>query len=560
MHFDNAQTVHASANLDAQPHGSTGRRALVRHRTLLLLLLLIGATALAISTAMLRNSMTFDEIVMIAGGARGYETDNWQIAPEHPPFVQYLYGLPVYLSGPNYPDESAVSPRVQADRGYRYRYAQMFFWESGNDPERLAALGRIPALLCALGLVLIVFFHARRIGGDAVGLLAAALTATLPDVLAHGGVAYNDVPIALAFLAAVWAIDEALRRPTAPRAALAGGLIAVSLATKNSAIALAPIGLMLLIAEAVVRRADAAWRRDLLRAAAVVLATTYLGLVLVYRGDHALAEYRYAIDFVISQVTQQGTPAFLLGATTLGGWWHFFPVAFLFKTSAGLHVLLVLAAVALGVRCARQPRRLLGSRLRAPLVAFIIFGALLMRSDLNIGFRYALPALPLLCIMVAAGVMMAWRESGRVLRALIIAATVWTGIHTASHYPYFLSYISEYGPGRDENHTVLIDSSLDWGQGLLALRDFMREADIPVVYLSYFGSALPAGYGIEHVPLASFFPLPPRPQPAESPAWVAISATNLSGGYLANDPFADFRRARPDHVAANTIYLYRIRE
>ena len=116
------------------------------------------------------------------------------------------------------------------------------------------------------------------------------------------------------------------------------------------------------------------------------------------------------------------------------------------------------------------------------------------------------------------------------------------------------------GRGRDRNHEVLIDSSLDWGQGLLELREFMRERDIPRIYLSYFGSALPAGYGIDYVPLASFFRLAPTRGPAQpEPEYIVISATNLAGAYLAGDPFAKFREIRPDHVVANTMLVYRIR-
>lgn len=534
-------------------------RGVSRH-TFALLLALLLVTGTVIAAAMLRTSTTFDEIVMIAGGARGYETGNWRMAPEHPPLVQYLYGLPVHLSRPDYPDETQVDSTTQSSAVYRYHYAQQFFWASGNDPERLAFLGRLPAVLFALALVCVVFLYTRRIAGDGPGLVAAALTATLPDVLGHGGVAYNDVPVALAMLGAVWAVDEALRRPTILRGLLAGVLIALSLCVKNSSVALGPIVLVLLVCEAVRRRHDRRWWRAAGIAAMAVLLTVWLTLVIVYRGDFALSEYRYAIQFAFGHVTATAVPSFLLGERSLHGWWYFFPVAFLFKTSAGLHVLMALAVISLVLQRPSDPGRVLTSRLRAPLIALLVFGALLMRSNLNIGFRYALPALPLLCILTATGVARLWPVAGRPLRALVVSAGLWTAVHAGSYYPFFLSYISEYGPGREENHTVLVDSSLDWGQGLLELRDFMQEHDISAVYLSYFGSALPGGYGIDYAPLPSFFPLPPGPQLDETPDWIAVSATNLSGAYFGGDPFARMRAARPDRVVGNTMFLYRVRE
>lgn len=556
--------------LDASPaptgQAAAGRlagvRRLVRSRrgVLLPLAIILIVSGGAITAAMLRTSTTFDEIVMVAGGARGFETGDWHLVPEHPPVVQYLYGLPVYLAGMDYPDESGLSDEFRSDMGYRYLYARGFYWVSGNDPERVAFLGRLPAVLCALALILLVFLYARSLAGNGAGLLAAALTASLPDVLAHGGVAYNDVPLALAFLAAVWSIDAAVRRPALRRAVVAGLAIALALGVKNSAIVLAPIAVLLLAWEAWIRRSDQAWWRAVLPAAAATLAAVYLGLVAIYRGDFMLAEYRYALGFVLSQVTATPAPGFLLGRISADGFWYFFPVAFLYKTSAGLHALMALAAIGFIAALRADYRRVWRSRLRAPFVAFLVFGAVLVRSDLNIGFRHALPLLPLIVLLTAVGVVRLWPTVSRNIRVAIVAAALWPAGHVAAHYPFFLSYISEYGPGPARAHEVIVDSSLDWGQGLLELRDFMDENDIPIVYLGYFGSGLPSGYGIRHVPLFSYFPLPDQPQPAEPPGWFAISATLIAGVYYTEDPYRRFRDFEPTHVLARSILLYHVPE
>ena len=81
---------------------------------------------------MRRTSTTFDEIVLIAAGARGYETGKFELAPDHPPMMQYLYGLPVFLTRPSYPSDKGYDT---SEVGYRYLQARRFFWESGNDPE-----------------------------------------------------------------------------------------------------------------------------------------------------------------------------------------------------------------------------------------------------------------------------------------------------------------------------------------------------------------------------------------------------------------------------------------
>jgi hypothetical protein len=197
-----------------------------------------------------------------------------------------------------------------------------------------------------------------------------------------------------------------------------------------------------------------------------------------------------------------------------------------------------------------------------PIATLLVLAPLLVTSQLNIGFRYAMPVLPMLAMVAAVGAAGAWRAYGRRARILIAAATAWLIIHPLSFYPNFLSYISEYGPGRDRNYTILVDSSMDWGQGLIQLRDFMRREGIPSVYLSYYGTAWPAAYGIDYVPLPSFLPLPHAQRRSNAePRHVVISATNLAGaGFLAStDPFRQFRDREPDHVIGNTMFVYTVR-
>lgn len=534
--------------------------ALARLRPTWILAAIVIVSATATTLAMRRTSTTFDEIVMIAGGARGYETGKWDIALEHPPFTQYMYGLLPYLSGVKYPDERGVPEVRQGDMSYRYRYAQIFFFGVGNDPEKLAFLGRLPAVVCAVLLTLAAFAFTRKYYGDWAGVTAAAIVAFLPDVLAHGGVAYNDIAIAFAFFAAMWLLDAAIRRPTLGRALLAGVASALALGIKNSAIGLAPLAVFLLAAEAVTRREDRTWRTQVTLAGVLTMLIAYFGLVVIYRGDFRLSEYQYALSFVFAQVSMTQAPAYLLGRVSTGGIWYYFPVAFLLKTSAALHLLFALAA---GYQLGRlrSVRQLITSPLRAPLLAALVFGLMLARSQLHIGFRYALPMLPLFVVIIAPAVTRILAENWRRLRPVVAVALAWIVMHPLSYYPNFLAYVSEYGPGRDRNYEVLADSSLDWGQGLLQLRDFMRANGIDRVYLSYFGSAWPSGYGIDYEPLLSFYMLPPPSKPSTAqPRYVAISATNLTGTYFGNDPFKRFRDQEPDHVVGNTIYLYRIDE
>lgn len=547
--------LHGDAELQTVDRGPTPGRGAKRAWLAALVIALVAGSLAA--TASLRTSTTFDEIVLMAGGARGWETGRWDLAPEHPPLMQYIYGLPIHLIHPNLPPERAI-PETQGFT-VRYTYAREFFWTSGNDPERLAFLGRLPGSLCVMLLVLGAFGLASR-SGSAQGLLAAGLVAFVPDVLAHGGVAYNDLPLALAYLVAIAVADTAVRRPSVWLGALAGTAGALAVGVKFSAVVIAPAIALLVVIEALNRRFDRRWLVRLGVALVAGMVAAYLVMVVIYRGDFTLAEMRYGLDYTFSHVTRgHSAPGYLAGQLRHNGWRWFFPLAFLYKTPAALHLLLLVSLLGFA-RSTRGAswRALLVSPLRAPLAGLAVFVAALLASSLVIGFRYALPALPLLCIIVASGVVHVWKTSGRRWRLGVAALVLAYVVSSALAWPHFLGYTSEYGGGGDSGHELLADSSLDWGQGLLELRSWMREHGIDRVYLSYFGSAVPAGYGINYVPLWSAFPLPMIGPLEPKPKYAAISATNLHGLYLPADPFARFRELKPIAVLAHSLLVYRV--
>ncbi len=614
---------------------AAGRRP--RRLALALILLVSLASGALAAAAARRTSTTFDEILFIATGARGYETGRFDMFVDHPPVMQYLYGLPVWLAHPRFPSES-----LHWTTGVMFDYARTFMFRMGNDPQRLAfrarAVGAAFAALLALVSGLLALRAAGPVAGPVAGVVAATLVAFLPDVLAHGGVAYDDLPLAFAFLLAAWAVDAALRRPGPRAGALAGLATALALGIKYSAILLLPLAALLLLAEgsrrtgepgrggadprAPARRwRDPAWRRATLVAVDVALLACYLGLVLVYRGDFTLHAFLDGVRFKIGQATTQvgsaPAPAYLLGREARDGFWYFYPVAFLLKTPLALHALMLATAAAALLRRARgadgaqaaagadapaaaggaaAADRLVDGPARLPLAALVATVPVFLRAELNIGFRHALFVLPFVCLLVACGFAGAWKRGRPAPRLALAALLVAYVASSASWYPWFLAYTSEYVRGRDRGYTALDDSSLDWGQGLLELRDFMRRERVRRVRLSYFGSALPAAYGIDYEPLPSFFALAgpaasgavepiggqaaetaQRARPgggaaddrargaaaddrargaADGVRFTVLSATSLVGNYLEGDPFAAYRARTPYRVLGHVLFVY----
>ena len=70
---------------------------------------------------------------------------------------------------------------------------------------------------------------------------------------------------------------------------------------------------------------------------------------------------------------------------------------------------------------------------------------------------------------------------------------------------------------------LLTDSNLDWGQGLIALRNYQQQHPNEALHLAYFGSVDPALYGIRALPLSGH---------DEPKGALVVSPTLLSGQNL----------------------------
>lgn len=505
-------------------------------------------------SAMLRTSTTFDEIVFMSAGARGLRTGDFSMVDDHPRLAQYLFGLPTYLTAAHYPPEEGSN----WDWYSRYFYARALLWGVGNYAERIVMSARLVGLAFGLLTVLATFFLGRRALGAGAGLFAAALVAFLPDVLAHSGVAYNDIPLAFGFLVSVYALDAAVRRPSAGAMALAALACALTACVKYSGLVLGPVFLALVALEALAGRwRDSAWVRAIVRGVPVLVLVAWATIALVYLGDWWLADFLRGMGR-LARSSAAGRVAFLLGEHEVGGWWYFFPVAFALKTPLALHALMLIAAAGAIGSAARgtRSRDWMRNGARAPAVGAAIFLMALMLSGFNIGTRHALPMMPLVCILVAHGVAPVWERGRGAVRAALAVVFAGAVLSSVRAYPYFLSYLSEYSYGRSMYET-LVDSNTDWGQGLVALRAYMRDHGIDQVALGYFGSALPEGYEIRYVPMPSFLELPAQPAPRIAPRFLVVSATLLAGGnYLRDDPYAALRRVKPVAIVGGSLYVF----
>src|SRR5262249_40359581 len=138
-------------------------------------------------------------------------------------------------------------------------------------------------------------------------------------------------------------------------------------------------------------------------------------------------------------------------------------------------------------------------------------------SNINIGVRHILPIYAFLFIFIAA--------SFARRRWLLVAIPALIAIESILVFPYYLAFFNLPSGGPAHGPRYLVDSNLDWGQDLKRLKAYIDREHAPGVCLCYFGSALPAYYGIRELGDA----LQPRD------CLGAVSATALVGMYTGDD-------------------------
>ena len=556
--------------------------------------------ALAVSAAR-HKSPVYDEVGHITAGTSYLLFGDHRLQPENGLLPQCLEGLPGWMAGSagDGSEVDAFPSRDSADWAGSdvWRLADRYFYGSGRDWRALLLWARALVALVAAALGLLVYVWSRKLHGPAGGMLSLLFYASSPTLLSHGALATSDLCAAAAFLFALLALSAVLERCTALRVAGAGAALTVLFLCKGSALLVLPVGVAMLGLRAlagdplpvgwiVVRGAvtGRARRLGVLLALPVVLAlivwagiwagygfrypvqaaeaappqSLYWGgwphieavhspgvrAVLWLRDRQALPEaWLYGLGFVLAHST--GRDAFLDGRYSPDGFPSFFPRAALYKTTPAelaLFGLAAAAALAARRRRRRERERSAGAFRAAPLgLLIVVVGGAALTSRLNIGHRHLLPLYP--AAFILAGAAGEWlTRPPRWMAALVLAALGGQVLDSFAVRPHYLAYFSPLVGGPSQGYRHLVDSSLDWGQDLPGLAEFLgqprnRLSPPEEVYLSYFGNGSPQAEGL----VARALPgEPDRNRRVESyplgPGLYCISATMLQNVYFPIKP------------------------
>jgi hypothetical protein len=496
-----------------------------------------------------------DEGIHLAAGVATWRTGEHRLSPEHPPLLRLVAALPVVLAGARF---------ELADDRYRNREQGQVgaaFLHEWNDERAVLLWARLALLALMLLGGIAVAAVARWLYGTTAALLALALFALSPDFLAHGHYVATDAGVAVLLFAATAAWWRVRERPTAWRFAAASVLSGLAISAKFSALLLPLWVLPLFLPDLV--RVERHERAPVLGRLAVGAALAAAIALLVVAAVYGLSLDDFVSGVRLRAASLERPWTYLLGEGSETGFLSYFAVAFSTKTPLPLLGLLAVSAALVLLR----PRDARAHREIALLLPVLVIGAATTLSRFNAGHRHLLPVYPFLFVLAAKVVEGHASSRARWRGPLAAAAVALSAVSVARAAPHFHSYLNEAAGGPRAASLLFADSTVDWGQDLPALRQWMLENDVPRVRLGYLGAGSPSYEGIPSDPLPGRgFAMTPRRdlpetrriEPLRKGEWIAV---NLACRHAARNEaerrfwsFLDDRRA--SDRAAFSFFLY----
>ncbi len=516
-------------------------------------------------TSIVHKSATYDEGIILASGLRFLEKGDNLVNQENPPLAKSILAFPLFLAGAVLPEDSPDLYNSYS-MGPEFEYGRTFLYGI-NTPEQILFLSRTVNIVLtlvagiALYLALGMFFSRwYSLGGMAVFLFS-------PTVIANGRLGTVDMAVTLFSFLTCLCLFKTLRDKSLADSVLTGISLGAAMASKFTAVLLAPaIVLQLAIFYILVR--DKNKSRDtvfLLSASSIIIAVALFTVNIFYGfsgfgttlqslnplsptlskiSDVGFMKYLpiplpvdYLRGFDIVAFNQAGLPNVFLGKFYPGGksWWYYYAVVVALKTPVPVLILFLIGLFLLSRRFYRKWYFWFWTLF--PLIIFLNFSFIASRQ---LGIRYILPVCPFLCIpviYVIRGLAMKKRRLFTILASLLLASTMADAVLV---YPHYLAYFNFIAGGPEGGKKYLADSNLDWGQDLPALKIWMEQHNSPPVFLIYHGQADPEYYGIVN---------------SENPEFIAVSVTWM---YMLkdNDYYRRLFSREPVANAGYSIYIY----
>jgi 4-amino-4-deoxy-L-arabinose transferase-like glycosyltransferase len=501
------------------------------------------------------ESPTYDEITFTEAGYQFLVNKDFRYDPFNPPLAREIIALPALIQ------KYAI-------------YDRNIFWP------------RIMVVIFTILLALLVYVFARRLFGMLSAMLALLLFVFEPNILSHGHYATADLILTFFIILSIFIFWLWRKSFTNKRIAIFSVIIGLTLSAKLNSIVFLLLPMLALYIIEIKKKENLTkfvfWKN---RAKPFILFICVMVLTLwstyIFKSE-PLFGYRFdsnrpAIELAkknplikialtvpvplgsyISTIKQVALfnysnlyvkRSYFLETLSLNGSpGYFFPIVFLIKTQIPLLVLFSLSLLFFY----KDNKK--GKYLLVPL--FFIFLSVLF-SKTVLAIRYMLPAYPLI-IIYSSQVANLKIVKKKILYIFLGIILIWYTIGTIKTFPYFISYMNESVGGVKNRYKYLIDSNYDWGQGLIALKDYQDKNNIKNLQFAYFGAVDPAKYGIKYEKIKNLSINDPKKEMTlkyDKNHTIAISATCwYFCGYYTNPAFIN---NMPVDIVGGSILIFR---
>jgi hypothetical protein len=573
--------------------------------------ILLGMMGILAFFSMKGISATMDELAHIPAGYSYVSQHDYRLNPEHPPLAKDLAGLPLLSQKINFPKNH---PSWQEGVNEQWWFGNQFLYKSGNDADKIIFWSRIPMILLLLSLGALLFYFARKIGGNFLGLGVLFLFTLSPTFLAHGRLVTTDVAATFGFLLALAFYLRFLKNPKKLNIVLAGIALGVALLLKFSCILVLPLFVIITLVYIFFffekgKRVKAFLKYLGLGCLILVIAgfliwSVYQFNIWNYPIKKQVEDTKYLLSsnpfpslvrinvwlaqnkilrpfahyllglMMATQRVAGGNTVYFLGEVSAAGWWYYFPVVYFLKIPLAFHLLTLF-----GIVLAFYSLRFSGFSIKKwflnHFVEFSLFSLLVIywftsiEGNLNIGVRHIMPVIPFTYILVLRGIQAGyWKIKNISCRKITILVLIglfsWYGFSSLRTFPHYLSYFNEIAGGPKNGYKFVVDSNYDWGQDLKRLKNWVEENNIDKIYVDYFGGGdVPYYLGEKYIPWQGTKPASEFPKGN----YLAVSATLLQGGRGKPAPNFDqptgyynwLNKYQPIARTGNSIFIYYIK-
>lgn len=497
--------------------------------------------------ASLQHSLTWDEPSFIAAGYAYLKKGEFRFNPSHPPLTQYLVASPLLAMELKHPpidyENWLWSPNPVVSLG------KALIYDGGYRPQYIALWSRLPVIFMGTFIVLAVFLWGRSLYGAWPALLGTAICAFCPNLIAHSGLATEDIGCTAFVLAACWSFWHACKNQKQWQWLLCGIITGLAFTSKYTSLALIPVFLTISVFTYMTQRSTMSIK-SWIGALGTIFGIAFLVIGIIYGRLDGWNIYLTGLKSIYTDLPPVMS-WYLLGNFSTTPWWYYTVIAFVLKTSPGIVILLLFATILIFKKDNDRKDTIF------VLVPAIIFITISFFDNANFGLRRILPAFPFLYLFTSRifkSITVHNTRTATIVMYLLLSIGI---IETVIIYPNHLSYFSSAAGGPKLGPYLLNDSNIDWGQDLPALARWQQQSGTAELKFSYFGNANPSTYGVHAVP----FPDTIHDLLTPAPGIYAVSVQNLINAMDLRKEYGPdvdwLRRYTPVAHAGYSIYIYK---